>query len=232
MNIIQCATCGKENFILNYRCKFCNAIIREKIATINLGEILIDLLINIEIGVKKVLFAEKKSYLSLLLFLLVFKMTVLTLFNISILDFVTVHNKFNLTALIFSFWIFYLVIISILIKYLLGKLANIKIKNALSLIVYSFIYFSFSIIILFPIELMLFGVYFFSNNPSIFDINPTKAYLVIFIEVIFFLYSFYLIFNFLVFILHSKFQSILFTFLLASLIYVGNETIKTIIGMI
>jgi hypothetical protein len=50
-------------------------------------------------------------------------------------------------------------------------------KNYFSIVIYASSFFSLSIFVLLPIELLLFGPYLFSSNPSPFAIKTVPAYL-------------------------------------------------------
>lgn len=227
----KCSLCGYENFILDYKCSNCKTIIREKISTINLGETLKNLLLNLEFGIKQVLFAEHKNYLIILSIFLSIKLTLITLFKISFIDIHRSHQTIIVISLLF--WLGFIYTLAFFSKLLLRLMFHIKIfyKDMLTIIVFPFIYFSLSLVLIFPIELMLFGKYLFSNNPSIFTINFGKALSVSFIEIVIFLYSVYLIFNFLVFILRLKINAMFLTTLNIILLFLGNEVLKKIIGI-
>ena len=53
----------------------------------------------------------------------------------------------------------------------------LRFKDTFALIIYSQIPYLFGLIILFPLELVIFGDYLFSKNPSPFTIKGTLAYL-------------------------------------------------------
>lgn len=194
-NMISCRICGKENFFENLKCSSCNALIRERVPSINLGETTLYLLIEPKFAIQRVFLSEKKNYLSLLLFLFSLKLTFITFYLIKITDLELV--TLNLPQFIILFIIVHLTIIhliSFFAKIFIQATEKIKIKykNYLALYVYSFLYFSISLLILIPIEIMQFGLYLFSSNPSIFEINKTKSFLLLFLELIMILYSFYL----------------------------------------
>lgn len=233
MNKLSCPICNSENFILNLRCFNCGSLIRENFRTINLGEVLKDLVFNLNFGIKRILYSERKNYVSLLLVLLSIKLTLFTFYSSSILDQSLEISINNLLLIVISFWIAVILFISLVFKIIIGKIIGQKFsyKNFISIIAYSFLYYSIFGFFLFLLEIMLFGSYFFSNNPSIFQINFYKALAVISLELILILYSIYLLINFLIFILQSKILSILFTAAFLFLIYFGNKTLLKIIGI-
>jgi hypothetical protein len=233
MNKLNCPICNSENFVLNLRCFNCGGLIRENFRTINLGEVLKDLVFNLNFGIKRILYSERKNYVSLLLVLLSIKLTLFTFYSSSILDQSLEISINNLLLIVISFWIAVVLFISLVFKIIIGKIIGQKFsyKNFISIIAYSFLYYSIFGFFLFLLEIMLFGSYFFSNNPSIFQINFYKALAVISLELILILYSIYLLINFLIFILQSKVLSFLFTAAFLFLIYFGNKTLLKIIGI-
>ena len=228
MNKIFCSICDSENFILNLKCSNCGSLIRENIRTINIGETFQNFLLNTDFGIKKVLYSEKKNYLLLLISLLSIKLTILTFFDISILDQKLITTLLKLNLLVFSYWFLFILLLGVIFKVLIEIIVRNKFyyKDSLTIIAFSFLYFSVVGIILFLLELMLFGKFFFSNNPSIFQINLYKALAVISLEMIIFLYSLFLLIRFLVFILHKKFLATLLSVAFLIFIFIGNEILK------
>lgn len=233
MNKNICTVCGLEQFILNYKCINCGNILRDKVSNINLGEILRDLLFNLDISIKKILFAEHKNYLIVFSILLSFKLSIITLIYISFLDLDPEFKNFLFLLKLLTYWLIFLFFLSFLYKLLFRFFFNIKMnfRTVHSMIIFSFLYFALSFLIFSPLEFMLFGMYFFSRNPSIFIINLGKALMISLLEVIILIYTFYLTFNFQVFILHKKNISLIITVSIFFLIFLGNEFFKTIIGI-
>lgn len=233
MNTLKCSVCSFDNFILDYKCINCGTIIREKVTSINLGDLLKDLLFNVDFAIKRVLYAEHKTYLFVILLVSALKFTILTLINISFIDLDTRFQSSIFVTSIFVFWCLYFLIISFLFGKFFQFITRIKLKfkTTLTLILFPLTYFSISIFLFFPVELMLFGKYLFSNNPSIFEINFSKALAIIILESVVLLYSLFLLFKSLVFILHKN----LLSFLLMAIIFIciisGNKIFQIIIGI-
>jgi hypothetical protein len=82
-------------------------------------------------------------------------------------------------ALLISAGAGYLVIwIYTFILFFVSKLSGLKsrLRDNNAVLIYSLLPYTFALIILFPIELITFGQYLFSNNPSPFMLKPTIAY--------------------------------------------------------
>lgn len=228
-----CDVCNNPYFVLDYRCKICGNILREKVTVINLGEIIHSLLFEIEDGVKKILYAEKKNYVFVLLMLLSIKLTILTLFDVSFIDLNDELKSIQLIFKIFFCWFLFLFLFGVILKLMIFsiKRVNLNLKIIYSLIGYSNLFFSLTTLILFPLELMLFGAYLFSNNPSILEINYFKSVILIIIEILIMLYTIYLLFKFLVFILQQRYLAFSLTILSLFLFYTGNDIIQKIVGI-
>jgi hypothetical protein len=69
-----------------------------------------------------------------------------------------------------------------------------RFKDNLAVIIYSQMPIIFALIILFPLEIVIFGEYLFSTNPSPFQIKSTIAYVFFSVEILLFLWSFFLTF--------------------------------------
>lgn len=228
-----CSVCNNSCFVLDYKCKVCGNVLRERVSVINFGEVFLDLMLDIDSGVKKVLYAEKKNYVFILLILLSIKLTILTLFDISFLDLNNNLKSTKLVVEVFVAWFICLILLSFFLKsiFFAIKKRNVSFKVATSIITYANLFFALSIFVLFPLELMLFGVYLFSNNPSIFEINLLKAISIISIEVLIIAYSIFLLFRFIVFILKQRFFAYFITIITLTFLYFGNELIKEFLGI-
>jgi hypothetical protein len=117
---------------------------------------------------------------------------------------------------------------------LVGKLNEIfiRFKDTFALIIYSQIPFIFGLIILFTLELVIFGDYLFSINPTPFTIKGPIAYLFLIVETGIIIWSIFLVFK--AFLSQSQNLSfsltatILFFVLLSTLIYFYSLFVFTI----
>lgn len=232
MKTIVCSSCGRINFVLRSRCKNCGNIIREKFNSINLGELIYYLLIEPQMAARQVFYSTKKNYLFVLLFLFAMKSSIYTFYDGNIID-TALNFNFNNLFLVVLNWIVVILGASIFFKIVIELISKEKIafKDILSLTTYPFLYYSLSLFILFPLELMLFGKYLFSNNPDIFSIDLFKALSVVIFELMILIYSVYLLFSFLNFIIDNKFISLLMSLVYFSLLFLGNKLIINL-GMV
>lgn len=226
MREIVCSFCDRVNFILELKCKNCGNLLHEKYNTIDLGELIYLSLFEPKFAAKRVLFSTKKNYLFILLILLILKFTLFSLYDASIIDSSNDLKLVNYLFIVFM-WFIAILVINLLMKLIFELLFKQKISyfNILSITTYPFILCSISVFIIFPLELMLFGPYLFSKNPSIFDINIIKAILLTFLEILIFVYSMYLLHNFLNFVLDTKKISLLIIFVYLFMLYGINKLI-------
>ena len=203
-NSVMCPNCNTENPFYNSNCSKCRNYLRDRIYNLDLWSILSLLIESPSEAFKRIIFAEHKNFI---LFILLF-VTIKYLINTRFVSMVTI-GKFESTVEIF---LSYLIVHS-----------SVRFKDTVALIIYSQIPFLFGLIILFTLELIIFGDYLFSTNPSPFIIKSTLAYLFSGLEVGIILWSFYLLFKaFCVQTfqkLFSLFASLTFFALLCLLIY-------------
>lgn len=226
MKEITCFSCNQNNFILELKCKNCGSILHEKYNAINLGELIYISLFDPKEAAKRVLFSSKKNYLLILLFLFVLKFVQFTSYDVSILD---IHSKSatEIYPVMFLMWFIAILILNLLMKFLFEFFTHhkISVSNVLSITVYPFLYSSISLFIIFPLELMLFGPYLFSKNPGIFEVNYLKAVSIVALELIILLYSMFLFYSFLNFVIDNRKISLMVTVLYFLTLYGINKII-------
>ena len=115
-----------------------------------------------------------------------------------------------------------------------GNLSDIKIrfKDTLALIVYSQIPFLFGLFILFPLELVIFGDYLFTLNPSPFVIKGNITYFFLVLEIGLVFWSIFLVIKAFITqtqqLLFSLASAVVFVVLFWTLIYFCSVIVFTI----
>ncbi len=187
MNIITCPSCDSENLFESYKCANCSAILRTKISNIDFWETLNSLLFRADDTFKKIIYSDHKNYSLILLILFALKLSQYSFFVFNLTDLSIHFEKFFLILIlsILIISIFTLLFIEIT-RAVFSKITRQKLlrKNFFSIFGYASSFFSLSLFIFLPIEIILFGPYLFSRNPSPFDIKPIPAYTIIGIELI------------------------------------------------
>lgn len=196
-NVITCKNCNTENPEYLYICTNCGSFIRERVVNIDLWSMSWQIIESPGRAFREIMYAEHKNFVFLLAILTGIKLFI----NSAILAEPLFKNYFFFDYAVPAFFsaIAFLLIITALagigLKYA-GQLvkAKTRFKDNFSVIIYSLIPHVFSLLILFPIEVVLFGGYLFSANPSPFLLKQNAAYVMTGLEVIFIFYSFILSF--------------------------------------
>jgi hypothetical protein len=185
-NIITCKNCGTENPFYGFICTKCKSYLRERVVNIDFFNLIGLLIESPAKAFQKIIFAEHKNFVYLVLFLVGIKLSI----NSAILyPYIAPNLNFLSQAIvIFILSIILLLLFNFIISYLLKALSNFvgvktRPKDNFSIIVYSFLPMVYAIIFLFPVELVLFGGYLFSRDPSPFLLKPIPSYMLLGMEV-------------------------------------------------
>lgn len=193
-NEISCPNCGEYNFDYEIKCKNCKSFIRERIVNLDLGETLIRLIDSPTEAFHRIKFSEHKNYLIVLLIFLSIRFLIISRF----ISVPFTENSTNLSVLIL--WVIsFIITISLLtiVSFVLQKIflvnkVNARFKDILSVVVYSFVPNVFALIILFPIELVFYGEFIFSNNPYPYQIKESIFYFLLTLEALTIIWSVFL----------------------------------------
>ncbi len=178
-NVVVCSNCGAENPFFKYTCGNCKAYLRERIFNLDLWK-LIGMLIESPVkAFNRIIQSEHKNFILLIALLFSIRAFIDARFLSVLLSGESALRFGLLPALLISAGAGFLVIwIYTLVLFLVGKLSGLKsrLRDNNAVLIYSLISYTFALIILFPIELITFGQFLFSNNPSPFMLKPTIAY--------------------------------------------------------
>ena len=194
-NIIICKSCNDENPYYEVICSNCHSFLRDRIFNIDLWKTIEQLIETPVVAFRRIIQSEHKNFISLIFISAVFKLFISSIF-ISLLLFKNeqVLNLFITRFLYFAVGLFFLLVILSFLLLLVLKGSGIKsrFKDLFALLTYSLIPYSFAAIILFPVELIIFGNYLFSVNPSPFIIKSFFAWVLLSLEVLLILWSLFL----------------------------------------
>jgi hypothetical protein len=184
-SLIICPNCQTENPYYNLKCKKCKFILREKFPNINLGEIIIMLIESPQKAFERIILAEIKNYLLFFLILISIRFFVLSRF-ISV-PFIGEYSDFNLIHYLIYFLLLSASVITLLTftSSLFLKLIKIpfRVKDVFTVLVFSFLPSIIALTFLYPIELVVFGKYLFSNNPYPLTIKENVFYILLGFEI-------------------------------------------------
>ncbi|AFH49294.1 Hypothetical protein IALB_1586 [Ignavibacterium album JCM 16511] len=194
-NEIPCSNCGSLNFDFEYKCKNCKSFLRERIVNIDLGETLLRLIDSPSEAFYKIKFSEHKNYVLFIALLLSIRFLIISRF----ISVPFVHNEIELSLLLsLGISILLTFIVLMLISFISSKIFALKkiktrFRDIFSVITYSFVPSLLSIFILFPIELVFYGEYLFSNNPYPYQIKESIFYFLLILEILMILWSIFLL---------------------------------------
>lgn len=197
-NSVICPNCKTQNPFYNSICSNCRFYIRQKIINLDLFSLLASIIESPAKAFKTIIFSEHKNFI-FFIFLLV---CVKYLINARFVSMLTI-NQFQSTI---GLEVSYSIVVGItLVIFLLfsilytvtGKLTNIsvRIKDTIAVLIYSQIPFVFGLVVLFSLELVIFGDYLFSINPTPFVIKGFIAYLFLLLEISLIIWSSFLVFK-------------------------------------
>lgn len=234
-NAIHCPNCKAENAYFKSVCSSCNSYLRDKIYNIDLWNIISLLIENPSKAFQKIIYSEHKNFI---IFIILFT-SVKVLITSRFVSMISLGQFSTITALPVSFlmilavWVIYLILFTFLLKiFLKFDDINTRFKDNLAIIVYAQLPVVFALIFLFPIELIVFGDYIFSVNPSPFVIKEFTAYILAGFEIILIGWSVFLFLKAIVVQSSNMFLSFVITILfyagLNIILYYSSKIIFTI----
>lgn len=184
-NIVVCKNCNSENPLYELICLNCKSYLREKVYNIDFWKTVAQLIENPATAFKTIINSEHKNFLVFLIILVSGKILVNGVF------FKILFEKGNtgISNYLWDYFLSILLLVSVLI--LFAGLFNAvtdkfgvktRFLDNFSIIAYSYLPYTFGFVILFPVELILFGGYLFSYSPSPFQIKETLAYILLVFE--------------------------------------------------
>ncbi len=180
-----CNNCKTENPLFKLHCINCKAYLRDKIYNIDLWSTIFKLIHSPVEAFTSIIQSEHKNYISLILFVATIKIYIIGI--ISVVQLEITENIFEYfpydIGIVFIYITTFLFLFSVVLHYIINYYKiETRIKDIFAALVYSLFPFAFSLIIFFPIQLILFGEFLFSINPSPFIIKPLPAYVLSGIE--------------------------------------------------
>lgn len=210
----KCKKCNHINPAYKNICTECKSYLRERVVNIDLWNT-IQLLIEDPIkAFKQIIFAEHKNFILFLTFFISIKNLIIArYFSVPALGLNGITAPFILSLILgILLSIFLLILFTLLIEsfYNYNKI-NLRFRDIFAINVYSFIPYLFGLVFIFPVELIVLGGDIFSNNPYSFQIKPLITYILLGVEFITILWSFYLIQKGIFQILMNRIFSLLFS---------------------
>jgi len=234
-NSRTCSNCSAENPPYAYICHNCNSFIRERVFNIDLWNVIGLLIESPKKAFELIVFSEHKNYISFLLIFITAKMLVNTRL-ISLISLGTFNPSTSLYSsylIIFAILVVYLILFSVCFTFINKLLKiNTRFRDNIAVLTYSLLPNVFGIIFLFIIELVVFGEYLFSINPTPFVIKGITAYIFAGAEILLIGWSVLLSYKAFKFqtgsLLYSIIYSSVFYFCLAVILFYSSKFIFTV----
>ncbi len=194
-NVVVCPNCGTENPFYKHTCSSCKGYLRERIFNLDLWQLIGMLIENPVKAFNRIIQSEHKNFILLIALLFAIRAFINARFLSVLFSGESTMRIGLLPALLISAASGYLVIWAYtLISFLVNKLSGLKsrLRDNNAVLIYSLIPYVFALIILFPIELITFGQYLFTDNPSPFLLKPTIAYTLLAFEGLLLLWAVFL----------------------------------------
>ncbi len=187
-NEIECPVCNTYNQPLAQRCSKCHSYLQNRIVNIDFYETLWLIIEQPNSALKKIILAEHKNY-SFILFLVVGVYSVILLSKFLRYG-ENYENMWYVMSAVFSKGLIYGGIYAITLPLLHRVIARLfgakrtRFKNIYSLIAYSSIPVLFILVFIFPLNLLSFGLHYFTSNPHPVVINAPLYYILFGIEIL------------------------------------------------
>ncbi len=178
-NVLVCKNCNHENPYYVWICNNCKSYLRTRIFNIDLWNVLGLLLHAPQKGFSIVIQSEHKNFIFPIFLFASIKFFIDSMF-MSLVIYKHAPNFGNILTKILMVFVL-LGVIMIIIVFLLTLLNKFfglitRFRDNLSILIYSFIPQVYALILLFTVEITVFGGSIFSNNPSPFTIAAFLAY--------------------------------------------------------
>ncbi len=173
--MIKCSVCNTENDDLAVICVSCKSYIQAKVDNINLFETIWRLIESPRSAFKRIVLSKHKNYVMLLSCILGLAI-IYTIFWYKNLG----RNFSNLATLVGTgalvgppLGILFVVVFSLVLRRIARVIGGkATVKTTYAVVSYASVPIVLSFVLVFPLELALFGMYFFDNNPPPLVINP------------------------------------------------------------
>jgi len=234
-NSVECPHCKTDNANFSATCSKCNSYLREKVVNLDLWKTIGMLIESPSEAFRNIIYSEHKNFIIFILLFASVKLLIDTRF-VSLITVTEFHSTIGLgiSYLLLIVPLFILLFLtSIIFKTISGTAGiNTRIKDYFAVMCFTIIPFVFGALIIFPFELIIYGDYLFSVNPSPFVIKKYFAYFFLLLEVAIILWSIFLSFkgfkvqtanNILAFVF-----TIIYNSLLVLLIFISSKIIFTL----
>ncbi len=194
-NTLTCKNCEEENSYYALICKKCKSYLRERIYNIDLWKILGLLIESPTKAFSLIIQSDHKNFISFIMCLASVKLFIDSMY-LSLLTITAeaIHENIIRNYFIILGSVFTLVLIFGIVITIINKLYNLRtrIRDNFAILTYSLLPYIFALIILFTVEVTVFGGNLFSKDPSVFALKEFLAYALLGFEILIILWGIFL----------------------------------------
>lgn len=230
--VLVCTNCKAENSFYSMNCKSCNAFLRAKIVNIDLWNTLWKILESPVKTAESIIHSEHKNFTITILILAGIKVgiSLLAFSNAFLLFDEGILHSFSFIIISAISFIIMLLALSYLITFLNHLLGlDNRYKDNLAIYTYSFLPVILTLMVLSPIQLAVFGVYWFSFNPSPILFKPMASYVMIFLEGLFYVWCLVLLVTSTYAQTNNKSYSVIIGVLMNAVVFAGTYILVKVI---
>jgi hypothetical protein len=187
-----CQVCKSENPLLTITCQSCGAYIRDRVPGLHLFETLWMLIEFPYQAMQRIVLAQQKNYVFpiQMMFGFAYVTFIFWVVNIGLV----IENLQSILFLILVIGpitgLMILITLSLVTFFFFRvQKVHVKYRDINAVLSYSVFPIILSIVFIFPVEVAIFGMYLFTNEPSPFSINPMVYTLVIGLDFVFIIWS-------------------------------------------
>jgi hypothetical protein len=196
MDVITCTNCKTQNSILNSKCKECGSIIQRRVPNLDLVDTMWQVMERPKETFLKICLSEQKNYV-FLIFAFIGIGLVFTAFWHS-----GAGEHYNNLLYILLQGLALGPFVGVIVFYIFSRLSylitkhifktEVTLRNLRAVTAYALVPSLFATILILPTELIVFGLYFFTNNPSPLMYKPQAYYVLISLDILCIIHSIFL----------------------------------------
>ncbi|MGB9773117.1 MAG: YIP1 family protein [Bacteroidota bacterium] len=225
-NLIQCAVCGHRNTELATVCKSCGAFLQNRPTALNLFETVWKLVDSPKRALREVALAEHKNHAWLLSIFEGIGLTYLSLAVRTADEMEATLGSSLLTGAIAGaiagpIGVSLLSLILLALGLIFGQ--RLMFKNIRGVLTYALVPVVINLFTVFPLQIMTFGAFLFTHNPSPLTINPTVFIATVLIDLTFGIWQLFVLISALSIFFTNSFYKIFTSILILVLISAAAE---------
>ena len=173
--MLNCSLCNTQNYHLAIVCSKCGSFLQRRVDNIDLFTTVWSLIERPAAGFRTIALAQHKNYALSLSAIAGIGLAFLLFWAVKAGEFA--ENLVNLFVAGVVTGLPLGVVIAVLISFSAASIANmgrakVRIRDVFSVVAYALLPVAFTLVLVLPVELLTFGQYFFTRNPSAYLLKP------------------------------------------------------------